>query len=87
MLHPYCFSSNGISVKSSRDVRCALLSLAYHPCLYTFLYCHPYFNHQFYSNVFYTCVLFFNVTFGYIYIYIYTYTCVCICIVFSHTYS
>ena len=21
MLHPYCFSSNGISVKSSRDVR------------------------------------------------------------------
>ena len=27
MLHPYCFSSNGISVKSSRDVRCTLLSL------------------------------------------------------------
>ena len=29
ILHPYCFSSNGISVKSSRDVRCTLLSLAY----------------------------------------------------------
>ena len=27
MLHPYCFSSNGISVKSSRDVTCTLLSL------------------------------------------------------------
>ena len=27
MLHPYCFSSNGTSVKSSRDVRCTLLSL------------------------------------------------------------
>ena len=27
ILQPYCFSSNGISVKSSRDVRCTLLSL------------------------------------------------------------
>ena len=56
MLHPYCFSSNGISVKSSRDVTCTLLSLAYYPCLYTFLYCHPYFYHQFYSIVFYACI-------------------------------
>ena len=27
MVHPYRFSSNGISVKSSRDVLCTLLSL------------------------------------------------------------
>ena len=39
-------------LKSSRDVTCTLLSLVYHPCLYTFLYWHPYFNHQFYSIVF-----------------------------------
>ena len=37
-----------------------LLSLAYYPCLCTFSCCHPYFNHQFYSVVFYACyVLFF----------------------------
>ena len=45
--HPHCFSSNDLPVKSSRDViiRCTLLSLAYYPCLDTFLYCHSYFYH------------------------------------------
>ena len=47
--HPYCFSFN--KVKSSRDVR-YVPYYPYYPCFYTFLYCHPYFTHQFYSIVF-----------------------------------
>ena len=54
ILHPYCFSLKYHYLKSSRDVRYTL-SLAYCPCLCTFSYCHPYFNHQFYSIVFYAC--------------------------------
>ena len=37
MLHPYCFSSNGNSMKSSRDVQCTLLSLL--PLFVYILFC------------------------------------------------
>ena len=50
VLYPYCFSSNSISVKSSRDIRCPL-SLCY-PCLFTLLYYHPHFPILFYSALF-----------------------------------
>ena len=51
IVHPYCFSSIGISVKSSRDVvLCTLLSLL--PLYAYFLTCHPYFTLQFYLIVF-----------------------------------
>ena len=39
ILHPYCFSSNGISVKSSRDVRCTLLPYNCEPQLVHILFC------------------------------------------------
>ena len=55
VLHPYCFSLKYYYLKSSRDIRCTSLSLAYYPCLYTLLYCHSYFYHQFYSIVSYAC--------------------------------
>ena len=42
MLCPYCFSSNGISVKSSRDVRICNMNII----IPTTLVCTPYFTHQ-----------------------------------------
>ena len=54
ILHPYYFSLKYHYLKSSRDVTYTL-SLAYYPYSCTFLNYHPYFNHQFYSIVFYAC--------------------------------
>ena len=67
MIHPYCYLSNGIiSVKSSRDVRCTLLSLVYSIILvlYFFLYCHPYFNHIFFEMFFKLVIVLFCVILG-----------------------
>ena len=59
----YCayINKHNKTVKSSRDITCTLLSLTYYgyPCLHTFLYCHPYFYHQFYSIAFFACCPFF----------------------------
>ena len=53
MLHSYCFSNNGISVKSSRDVRCTLLSLL---PLFVYFFVLPSLLHpSILSFVFYAC--------------------------------
>ena len=42
MLYPYCFSTNSISVKSSRDVTCTLLyKLSLLPLFVYFIVLHP----------------------------------------------
>ena len=51
-VHPYSFSSNGISVKSCRDVLCTLISLyAY------FFTCHPYFTFQLFFFILVTALV------------------------------